>query len=106
MSQPSPSRVLSTTESPQRGSTHVVRHGAFGVFAFAEPASHCSPLTVSTMLLPQTSSERQSFEQPSPDTTLPSSHASPFVLSKMPSPQRCRVQFVRHVAFGLLELLM
>src|SRR5438445_419752 len=68
------------------------------------PSSHCSPLTVSTMPLPQVSFDAQFAEQPSPPMVLPSSHTSPLVLSTMPSPQRCSVQFVRHAAFGAFEL--
>lgn len=61
-------------------------------------SSHCSPLSASTTPLPQVSLERQSEEQPSPATTLPSSQAS--AASRIPSPQRCGWQLVRHAAFA------
>src|SRR5439155_5949626 len=93
-------RVLSEMASfPTRRSSDV-RHGAFGLFELFTPASHCSPLIVSTMPLPQVSFDLQSPEQPSPDTLLPSSQTSPFVVSTIPSQQRCGLQFLRHVAFG------
>src|SRR5436305_1850028 len=70
----------STTMSPHACSLQVVRHAASGLFELPVPRSHCSNI-VSTMPLPQTSSDRQSAEQPSPEMLLPSSQTSPRAVS-------------------------
>src|SRR5262249_43678997 len=71
--------------SPHLGSLQFVRHCESAAFEFIAPRSHCS-LIVSMMPLPQTSSERQSDEQPSPLTVLPSSQTSPNNTSVTPLP--------------------
>src|SRR5437588_296060 len=96
--------ALSTTVSPHFCDWQLVRHVALGLFELSPPASHCSPLIGSITPLPQVSFDLQSAEQPSPETVLPSSQTSPFVLSRMPSPQRCGMQLMRHAAFGALLL--
>src|SRR2546425_1074140 len=47
------------------------------LFGSVSPSSHCSPLIVSMMPLPQVSFDLQSAEQLSPETLLPSSQTSP-----------------------------
>src|SRR5437879_3714055 len=77
--------------SPQRCNLHVVRHVASAALEFITPRSHCSPFATSMMLLPHVSSDRQSPEQPSPETVLLSSHTSPTVLSSTPLPHTSRL---------------
>src|SRR3990167_8577809 len=62
--------------SPQIGSMQLVRHIESGSFELRPPRSHCS-VTASMIVLPQSSSDLQSDEQPSPLTVLLSSQTSP-----------------------------
>src|SRR3569623_1966576 len=87
-SQTSP-RAVSMMPSPQRAGLQFGRHVAFGALELPEPASHCSPVFASTMLLPQVSFDLQSAEQPSPARLLPSSQNSLCEASTMRSPHRC-----------------
>src|SRR5512143_2661046 len=73
-------------ESPHFGSLQFVRHAEFGRLEFCVPLSHCSVI-VSTMLLPHTSRDLQSDEQPSPETVFESSQISPRLASTTPLPQ-------------------
>src|SRR5256885_2093027 len=87
-SQTSPS-ALSTTPSPQRGSTHDGRHGALGLFEFAAPASQTSPRAVSTMPSPHFGSWQlvRHAALGFCELPAPASHCSPFAVSTMPLPQ-------------------
>jgi len=81
VSQDSPRAEL-TLPSPQNATVQ----SALQLAVWPE-VSHCSPVPGSTMPLPHISSERQSAEQPSPLTLLPSSQTSPFAGWTFPLPQ-------------------
>ena len=88
--QPSPPSVFPSSQTSPGSMVSSPHPGTMqSAVQFSMPSgsagSQASPVAQSTMPLPQVSSERQSLEQPSPSSQLPSSQISPG--STKPSPQ-------------------